>query len=765
MATITIPQALEFARQQLQNGQLADSEAILRQVLAQDAQQPEAFHLLGIIAHQVGRHDVAAEIVKQAIFLDPISAQYRNTQGLVRHARGEIDEAIAEFRCALKIEPALVEAQNNLGNALRAQGRLQEALECFRAGLRRRPDYIEARNNLGNLLRDLGQPAEAVAEYRAVLAAVPGSAPVHNNLGTALGDLGEHEAAVAEFRVALALSPIFPQAQFNLGNTLRQLGQFGAAAEAYRGVLAVQPDLVEAHLALSAALRAVGESESAIASAKTAVRLRPDLAATHNTLGNALQEGHQPAEAISAYRIAIERQPDFSDAHNNLGNALKDQGEIAEALVCYRQALTHTPDDAAMHSNLVYSMLFDPSADPEALRAECERWDRRHAAPLRAAITPHRNAPDASRRLRIGYVSPNFSRHVISHFLTPLLEAHDKENFEIFCYASVKRPDHVTGRLRTAANVWRDVIALTDEELAECIRKDEIDILVDLTQHLAGNRLLVFARKPAPIQIAWVGYPGTTGLRTMDYRFTDAFLEPEDAPWSKSVENAVRLPDSWFCFDPLEEYPAAGALPAAREGYVTFASLNNFCKMNDAVLALWARVLLAVEGSRLLLQCPEGGHADRARQYFASRGVDPERVQLIARTATREEFLEVFQKIDIALDPFPYNGGTTTCEALWMGIPVLTLPGSLIVSRIGLSILSSVGLPELAADSEEDFVRLAANLAGDLARLAELRATLRERLKASPFMDGARFAMGVEQGYRKMWGVWCAGAAGRNATA
>ena len=757
MATITVPQAIDLARQCLETGRLADSEGILRQVLERDGKQAEAYHLLGIIAYQVGRHDVAAEILKQAIFLDPISAQYRNTQGLVRHARGELDEAIGEFRCALKIEPGLVEAQNNLGNALRAQGRLQDALESFRAALSRRPDYVEARNNLGNLLRDLGQPAEAAAEYRAVLSLFPDSVPVHNNLGTALGDLGDHEAAVAEFRAALALSPIFPQAQFNLGNTLRQLGHFGAAAEAYRGVLSVQPDLVEAHLALSAALRATGESEFAIASAETAVRLRPDLAATHNALGNALQEGHRPAEAIAAYRIAIERQADFSDASNNLGNALKDQGEIAEALVCYRKALSQTPDDAVMHSNLVYSMLFDPGADPATLRMEGESWDRRHVVPLREKIAPHRNTPDPHRRLRIGYVSPNFSRHVISHFLTPLLEAHDRENFEIFCYASVKRPDHITDRLRKSAQVWRDVIALRDEELAACIRKDEIDILVDLTQHLAGNRLLTFARKPAPIQIAWVGYPGTTGLRTMDYRFTDAFMEPEGAPWSESVENAVRLPDSWFCFDPLEDYPAASALPASGEGYVTFGSLNNFCKMNDAVVELWARVLLAVEGSRLLLQCPEGGPADRARQSFASRGVDPERVQLIARTATREEFLEVFQRIDIALDPFPYNGGTTTCEALWMGIPVLTLPGSVIVSRIGLSILSSVGLPELVAHSAEDFVALAARLAGDLPRLAELRATLRERMKASAFMDGARFAMGVEQGYRKMWAVWCAG--------
>ncbi len=262
--------------------------------------------------------------------------------------------------------------------------------------------------------------------------------------------------------------------------------------------------------------------------------------------------------------------------------------------------------------------------------------------------------------------------------------------------------------------------------------------------------------QPAPVQVAWLGYPGSTGLRTIEYRFTDAWMEPEGSPWSESVEKPVRLPDSWFCFDPIDEYPATDSLPALRAGHVTFGCLNNFCKVNDAVLQRWAEMLRAVEGSRLLLRCPDGETQIRVRQFFEARGIRAERVELVALISTRKEFLDLFQRIDIALDPFPYNGGTTTCEALWMGIPVLTLPGSLIVSRIGLSILSAAGVPELVAASEAGYVSLAASLAGDLPRLAQLRATLRERMKASPFMDAPCFARNVEQAYREMWREWCA---------
>ena len=385
-----------------------------------------------------------------------------------------------------------------------------------------------------------------------------------------------------------------------------------------------------------------------------------------------------------------------------------------------------------------------------------ERWNRHFGEPLGRWIIPHVNDRDPERRLRIGYVSPDFRHHVICHFLTPLLEAHDHTQFAIHCYASVRRPDAITERLKKTADLWRDVRGVGDEALAEMIRADGIDILVDLTQHMADNQLLVFARKPAPVQVAWLGYPASTGLEAMDYRFTDAFMEPVDSPWSKSVERTVRLPDAWFCFDPIDEYPEPGPLPALTSGQVTFGSLNNFSKINENVLRLWAQVLQGVDGSRLLMQCPAGSTQARVRQWFEAHGIAAHRLELVSRTATREKFLQLFERIDLALDPFPCTGGTTTCEALWMGVPVVTLKGRAAVARQSFSILSTIGLAELAADSEEEYLQSARVLAGDPSRLAELRATLRQRMKTSAFMDAPRFARNIETAYREMWRQWCA---------
>jgi predicted O-linked N-acetylglucosamine transferase (SPINDLY family) len=352
-------------------------------------------------------------------------------------------------------------------------------------------------------------------------------------------------------------------------------------------------------------------------------------------------------------------------------------------------------------------------------------------------------------------VSPNFNRHPICHFLIPLLEAHDKAQVEVHCYSSVRRPDAFTERVRMAADVWCESVGWSDETLAKRIREDRIDILVDLTQHMADNRLLVFARKPAPVQVAWLGYPASTGLPAMDYRFTDAWLEPEDAAWSESVETPIRLPDSWFCFAPIEA-PEPTVVPALRTGQITFGSLNNFCKINEGVLRLWASALQAVEGSRLLLSCPAGSTQSRVRDYFAGHGIAADRLELVARTATRTEYLELYQQIDIGLDSFPYHGGTTTCEALWMGVPVVSLAGQTAVSRLGLSVLTNVGLPELVALSEDEYVRIAVKLARDLPRLEDWRAKLRSRMQASPLMDAPRFARNVENAYRAMWRKWCA---------
>jgi predicted O-linked N-acetylglucosamine transferase (SPINDLY family) len=345
----------------------------------------------------------------------------------------------------------------------------------------------------------------------------------------------------------------------------------------------------------------------------------------------------------------------------------------------------------------------------------------------------------------------------VGRFALPLFERHDRERFEILCYSEVTSPDWITERFQALAGKWRDTAGLSDAQLAEVIREDGVDILVDLAMHTGGNRLLTFARQPAPVQVTWLGYPGSTGLLSIGYRLTDAHMDPPGSgscgtAWS--AEEPVRLPDCWCCYDPVDDSPEVNALPALSAEGVTFGSLNNYAKVHEGALALWARVMGAVKGSRLLMLCPEGRARERVLAFFGARGIGAERVEL-AGYLPRWEYLSLYQRIDIGLDPFPCNGMTTTCDALWMGVPVLTLPGEMPASRAGLSLLSCVGLGELAAQSEEDYLRIAVGLARDLPRLADLRATLRSQMQASPLMDAPRFARHVEAAYRSMWLRWC----------
>ncbi len=408
-----------------------------------------------------------------------------------------------------------------------------------------------------------------------------------------------------------------------------------------------------------------------------------------------------------------------------------------------------------VHSNLVCTQVYCPGYDAQALYEEHRRWNRRHAEPLTKFIRPHLNDPSPDRRLRVGYVSPDFRSHPVGRFLLPLLKSHDHQGFEIFCYASVLVADSVTEQCRARADVWRDVLGLSDKQVAHAIRQDRIDILVDLTMHMAYNRLLVFARKPAPVQVTYLAYCGTTGLDAMDYRLTDPYLDPPGQDGRIYSEQSVRLPETYWCYEPPREAPPVNALPALETQQVTFGCLNNFCKVSGPVLAAWSQLLQAVPHSRLLLHAGSGSHRDRVRAFLAAQGISAERVAFIDWRPTAEYF-GVYQRIDLALDPFPYGGGTTTCDALWMGVPVVSLAGQTAVGRGGLSLLSNVGLPELVARDCEQYVQIAVALAQDLSRLSQLRATLRDRVQASPLTNAPRFARNVEAAYRTMWQRWCA---------
>ena len=719
---MTVPQAFQIALQHHQAGRLQDAEALYRQILTAQPRHADALHLLGVIAHQVGQHGPAADLIRQAIEIDPKNPFAHCNLGEAHRASGRFKEAVACYHRALQIKADYPEALNNLGATLKDQGLLDEAIASYHAALRIKPDYAEAHLNLGAALTEQGQFEKAVAACRRALQLQPRSAEAHNNLGAALAGKAEPQNALAAFQRAIELKPDYPEALNNLG----------------------------------AALLGLGKPDEAIAVCRQAIQLRPGSAEAHCCLGGALRARGLLDEAIAALRRALELKPRAVDACIHLGSALRDRGQSEEAVAAYRAALQIQPDHAWLHSNLIYALDFHPGSDGRAIAQECARWEKQHAAPLQASVRPHRNDRSPGRRLKIGYVSANLYYQACSNFIISLFEAHDRQSHEIHVYSHVRRPDALTERLKKSADVWRETLRMSDEALAEQIRKDKIDILVDLDLHMGHNRLPVFVRQPAPVQVSWIAYPGSTGLHCIGYRLTDAHMDPPDAEPAWSVEEPVRLPDSWCCYDPVDESPEVNPLPALSTGRVTFGSLNNFAKMHEGVLARWARVLQAVENSRLLMSCPEGEARDRVRAWIEARGIAPGRVDF-SGYLRRREYLSLYHRIDIGLDPFPYNGMTTTCDSLWMGTPVLTLPGKTPASRAGLSLLSTVGLQELVASSEEDYVRIAVELAGNLPRLAEIRATLRPQMQASPLMDAPRFARNVESAYRSMWERWIAG--------
>jgi predicted O-linked N-acetylglucosamine transferase (SPINDLY family) len=758
MPEMTLPQAFELAVQHHQAGRLQEAESIYRQILAVQPWHADTLHHLGIMAHQVGKNEMAVDLIRQAIGLQSNSPNAYCNLGNALTDLGLFDEAIAACRQAITLRPSLAEAHYNLANALDKKGQAEDAIAAYRRAIALQPAYADALNNLGNALRGTGQIEEAIAVCRRALVLRPDYPEALNNLGAALYDEGQGEEAMAAYRQAIALRPDFAEAYNNLGLALRGAGRLEEAIGAYRQVITLKPRDHEAFNKLGVALFDKGQFEEAIAVCRQAIALKPDFPDAHSNLAAVLGLGGRYEEAIAACRQAIALRPDCPEAYSNLGNTLQDQGRLDEALAAYREAIALKPTLADAHSNLLFCMNYHPGLEPSAIAEEHRRWARQHGEPLRPFIQPHSNDRAPGRRLRIGYVSPDFRDHSVAYFFEGLLAHHDPAQMEVFCYAEVANPDAVTARLQRTAGHWRNTSGIADAQVAELIRRDGIDILVDLAGHSAKNRLLVFARKPAPVQLTWLGYPNTTGLATMDYRLTDAFADPPGTGEDLSSERLVRLARSGWCYRPSDEVPPVSAPPHEAKGHITFGCFNAMPKLNEPLLELWAKILLAVPGSRLLLKNRAVGEAAAERRWkagFAAAGISPERVGGVGHVADKTAHLACYGRVDIALDTFPYHGTTTTCEALWMSVPVVTRAGQTHASRVGVSLLSNVGHPEWIADSPEGYVRIAVELAGDLPRLAGLRATLRGRMQASPLTDAPGFARDIEAAYRTMWRTWC----------
>jgi protein O-GlcNAc transferase len=668
------------------------------------------------------------------------------------HAAGRLAMAEPLYREILGDDPGNVEVLTRLGLLYLQQRRFDQAIACFERGLGKRPDSPALWSHLGIALQENGRSKESIESFRKASALRPNSAELLSNLGGALWKASHWKEAEAVCRRAIEIKPELPDGYANLGNTLMEQDRIDEALAAFEKAVQLRPEFAGGYYNLGHALGRARRPKEAAAAFARAVELAPDDFNFRNNLGCAYLAAADAETAAAVFENALKLRPDDAAVWNNLAGALKDIGRLDESIAAYRKAIELRPDAADLHSNLIYSLYYR-EPDPEIIHRELVIWNERHCKPLRSRIAPHGNDRDPNRRLRIGYVSADFWDHASALFLDPLMRNHDHQKYEIFCYAQMARSDWVTRRLQTYADHWVDTRRLSDDEMAQKIRGDGIDILVDLKLHSADNRLLVLAQKPAPVQANWLGYPDTTGLDTIDYRLTDRYLENETTP-SSVPQRRIFLPDCFWCFDPLASEPTPGALPAASAGYVTFGCLNNFCKVNQQILGLWSRILRAVPHSRLLLLAPAGGARERVIEILRRGGADPGAVEFVGRQS-RQAYLETYRRIDIGLDTFPYNGHTTSLDALWMGVPSVTWIGQGPLARGTWSQLCNLGLPDFAARDSEGYVDLAAAMAVNLQRLAVLREVLRSRLEQSPLMDGVRFARAMESAFRQMWRTYC----------
>jgi protein O-GlcNAc transferase len=608
-----------------------------------------------------------------------------------------------------------------------------------------------------------GRLSEAEKIYRQILIHQPKNAEVLSLLSAITFQSGDNHAALELINRAIVIDPGMATYYNNMGWILTEMGRLDQAMTAFRTSLELNPDRAEVHNNLGNVLNSKGQLDEAMAEYLQAIALKSDYAEAHSNLGNVLKSKGQFDQAIAEYHQAIALNPQYAKAHSNLGVALQESGQLDQAIASFRKALAIKPDFHGAYSNLLYGMHFHPGYDARAIYDEHVRWNGRIAEPLKKFIQPHAHSDaqrdDPERRLKIGYVSPDFRKHVVGWNLLPLLREHDHKVLEIFCYSGVLHHDAVTEQIRSCADKWRNIGTVTDERAARMIRNDGIDILVDLTLHMAGNRLLVFARKPAPVQVTYLGYCSTTGQETMDYRLSDPYLDPPETDLSVYTEQTLRLPRTYWCYQPGGAAPDPAPPPALSNGTITFGCLNNFAKVSPAAMDLWSKILLADKQTRLLIHANPGVYLDEVRRRFTDAGISSDRVEFIGRRPSWLDYINTYNRIDIALDPFPYSGWITTCDGLWMGVPVVTLSGQTAAGRGGRSILSNVGLTELIAQTPEEYVAIAVKLASDLPRLAELHRTLRQRMEASPLMDAPSFARNIEAAYRQMWRRWCSGTA------
>lgn len=739
-----------------QAGRVAEAQIQYRQILALDPQHPHALHMMATVEAAAKRFEAAETFIQKAIAARPdLPGQYE-TLGNILRTQNRHEDAIKAYRKALDLKPDFTGVLNCVGACLLALRRRDEALASFKKVLTIDPGHTGALNNIGVILQDQTKYEGAIEYYKKALIVNPQDSIALVNSGLALMLMDRLEESQACYEKAIQYKPGHSDAHLNLGHVLRRQGKFEESIRSYKNVLALRPD-PEAHAKLGIIYQYGGQFQKAVEEYEKALALKPDFTEVLNNVGALYHDLEHYEEALRCYQKVLATEPDEYRTYGNIAGTLKNLGRLDDAIAYQRKAISLAPGEFSAYTNLLLTMVYASSVTPEALTDTAREFGRNIADPL-IRQRPFKNVKDSERKLRIGYISGDFWDHAVHYFFEPLLLLHDRRQFEVFAYSNTAREDEVTERLKKEFDHWNDIRFMKDDDAADLIERQQIDILVDMSGHTAGHKLLVMARKPAPVQITWLGYPATTGMKAIDYKISDFYTEPPGMTEHLNVEKLYRLPDIFCCYQGHRSNPAVIDHPPFEDNdYITFGCFNNFSKVTDPVLQAWSEIMKQVPNSRLLLEIKgiEGAKFRADTEERLNRfGIPLDRVIIEARKRANQFVL--YNRIDMALDPFPCAGGTTSMDTLWMGVPFVTLEGRHFVSRMGVSILTNAGLPDLIARSVDEYIEKAVSLANNRPRLKELRDRLRDKFAASPVMDQARFARNMEAAYRDMWRKWCA---------
>jgi predicted O-linked N-acetylglucosamine transferase (SPINDLY family) len=729
-------------------GDLNSARAAYERALALHPENADALHLLGVIAHQSGDHQRGVDLIRKAIRKNSRVGYYYNNLGECWRALKQVDRATACYRRALRLDPQSADALANLGNVLKTQKRFPEAIEYYKKSLKQRPADPKNLANLASAYCEAGNFDFALSTANQAVQLAPAMFEGWLAIGIALRELGRNREAINALKKATSLKQTDLLAWNNLGLALQQVGAWKDAVNALQTAIKIEPDDSRAFLHLGNIWRDLYHFDRARACYEKALQLKPDDADAWNNLGLAVQDlGLFPA-ALRHFERSLALNPKSNAAWNNRAGVLRDMGLAEAALKGYRKAAEFAPKDSVTWNNIIFTSQFCAGTRAKEICTEARHWGDATFGPEQTAALARSHSPKYGSRIRIGYVSPDFRAHPVAFFLLGLLKQHDRSRFQVFCYATSPKEDEWTGLLRQNAEHWSVIAGCADDEAAEIIRRDRLDLLVDLSGHTQGNRLGIFARKPARFQATYLGYPGTTGLKTVDFRITDSIADPADESIGHYVEELLFLGRCAWCYTPPSETQVALQVPSTKEGgVVTFGCFNNYAKVSDETLRMWSEIMRRVARSRLMLKADPFGDPEFVEVTLArlrSFGIGTDRVWLRPRVASRDEHFGFYNQVDIALDTFPYHGTTTTCDALWMGVPVVTRRGERHSSRVGASLLAATSLPDLITGDAERYVDVASKIAQNRSWLSELRSNLRGRMKTSQLMDAAGLARSFE---------------------